>query len=86
MTLTLYITICFDSTMKLLAIAIICAIASAASVTAQGSQEPQQENKKPCKGRPEQECKYPECAAIHRYTGISNGRTTCMLIEHRVLC
>ncbi|CDS10537.1 hypothetical protein LRAMOSA11023 [Lichtheimia ramosa] len=59
--------------MKLSVIAIICAIASAASVTAQGQQ---QGNKKPCEGRPEQECKQPECQPHHGKPRILNGRIT----------
>lgn len=77
--------------MKFLAIAIICAIVSAASVTAQGQQ---QGKKKPCEGRTEQECDETECQRIYGdrvrengsdyYTG--TGPFKCMLAEDRVLC
>lgn len=79
-------TFFLDSTMKLSVIAIICAIASAASVSAQGSQDQQQGNNKPCEGRPEQECKEPECKAIYSYPLKSDGSMISMLAEDRVLC
>ncbi|CDS10544.1 hypothetical protein LRAMOSA11030 [Lichtheimia ramosa] len=56
--------------MKLSAIAIICTIALAASVTAKGQQ---QGNKKPCSGRPEQECKEPECQPTYGNPRRSDG-------------
>lgn len=73
--------------MKFLSIALICAIATATSVTAQG-------DKKPCEGRNEQECTEPECRPIkNKILGRADGKPfresnapiICMLAELRVI-